>query len=185
MRIIVTGSEGYIGRGLMDRLSTFDEFEVLGVDEKKNGMVELFEPPWEPDVTVHLAAVTNIAELEQNPSLIHKNVRATEAVMEWGRGRVIFTSSSAIYGPTWHAPEDMPPNPQSEYAAQKLKEEIMLGKRPNSVILRLFQVVGQSNRSVDSPSSGHLLPCFAEYGKWPSPSTISGSSIHTNVASLT
>jgi len=78
----------------------------------------------------HQAAIPSVPRSIDNPLASHEaNVNGTLNVLIAARDnqvkKLVFASSSAIYGdtPTLPKHEDMPPNPQSPYAAYKLAAE--------------------------------------------------------------
>lgn len=75
-KILITGNSGYIGSHLTQFLSHHEDFEVYGVDKNdcivpvkefyKIDINKRFTIPTEFDVIVHLAALVNVGESEQN-----------------------------------------------------------------------------------------------------------------------
>jgi nucleoside-diphosphate-sugar epimerase len=180
MRILITGTAGFIGsnlaQGCIDR-----GWEVVGVDDMSNGHVD-FVPRSvhdfmrcdfvfdgvinriinkEFDVVFHLAARPRVSFSVEKPLFTHvENVHKTIGLIEACRGNVkrfVFSSSSSVYGgakrlPT---PEDEPFNPQSPYALHKAIVEQYLRLYAmlygmDSVCLRYFNVFGK-NQFGDSP----------------------------------
>ncbi len=106
------------------------------------------------EVVFHQAAIASVPRSVGEPLLTHAvNVTGTLHVLEAARAagarRVVFASSCAIYGddPAQPKREDMPPQPRSPYAVQKLAAETycrlwaaLYGLE--TVALRYFNVFG-------------------------------------------
>ena len=94
------------------------------------------------DCVFHTAAWARIPRSIQDPVGTHKvNVNGTlnvlQAARENGVGRVVYSSSSSVYGDqrTHVMREDMSPEPKSPYALQKL-----IGEQYGSMFARLFDM---------------------------------------------
>ena len=124
MKILVTGGAGFIGSHIVDRLVSMGADVVVIDDESAiahdqfyyNDMAEYYK--WDisdydkirslfnnTDYVFHLAALPSVEYSVKNPSYTLKhNVLATSKLLEWAKDnnvkRVIFSSSSAIYGQT-------------------------------------------------------------------------------------
>ena len=112
-----------------------------------------------PDVVVHLAARAGVRPSIRDPLLYEDvNVRGTlvilEAMRRHARRRLVFASSSSVYGATSRAPfrEDDPADrPISPYAATKRAGELLLATYHHlygieSAALRFFTVYGPRQR---------------------------------------
>ncbi len=179
MRVLVTGGAGFIGSHLVDALMR-EGYEVRVIDNLSQGRLEnisrwIGNPRFEfveNDVTDEKAvnevirSCEAVFHLSANPEVrlgdpkIHyrENVYATYVILESMRAngvkRLVFTSSSTIYGdakvlPT---PEDYSPLiPISIYGACKLASEALITGYSmmfdiSSVILRLANIVGSRAR---------------------------------------
>ncbi len=106
------------------------------------------------DVIVHQAAIPSVARSVERPLPTHEvNVTGTltlfEVAREKGIRRVVFASSSSVYGdtPTLPKREDMTPSPLSPYAVSKLSAEqyarVFASLYPLEIVaLRYFNVYG-------------------------------------------
>ncbi len=106
------------------------------------------------DVVVHLAALPRVQFSIENPIASHDtNVMGTLSVLEAVRhnrvGKLVFISSSAVYGDQEQMPLslDLPAEPKSPYALHKYFGERMMKLWSelygiNTVSLRLFNVYG-------------------------------------------
>lgn len=174
VRCLVTGGAGFIGSHLTERLVR-DGHRVRVVDNLSTGFrrnlaavapdVEFIEGALEnPDVAAravagvevvfHQAALPSVPRSVQDPftsqrcgevatlALLHAAARA-------GVRRVVYASSSSIYGdtPTLPKVETMPPRPLSPYAATKLAGEGYMAAYAalsgmDTLCLRYFNVFG-------------------------------------------
>ena len=123
------------------------------------------------DIVLHQAAIPSVPRSVEDPLTSHRaNVDATVAVLvaakDAGVGRVVYAASSSAYGDTPVLPkhEDMPPNPLSPYALQKLVGEQYLQMFTrlyglDTVSTRYFNVFGP-RQDPSSPYSG-VIALFA------------------------
>jgi len=149
MKVLVTGSEGFIGSHLTEllvekgfevkafvRYNFKNDWGWLEESKYKNdieiytGDVRDFDSVYDAmkdvDVVFHLAALIGIPYSYISPlAYIKTNTEGTYNVLESGRKlnlkRIIITSTSEIYGTAQYVPidEKHPYNPQSPYAASK------------------------------------------------------------------
>jgi UDP-glucose 4-epimerase len=182
---LVTGGAGFIGSHLVDALveagcavSVLDDLSsgsranldavagrirLLQADIRDSAAVAAAAAGCE--VVFHLAAVVSVPKTIEDP-LGSAAVNETgslllfEAARAAGARRVVFASSSAVYGdePTLPKREEMAPKPLSPYAVQKLAVEHYLRVYTDlfgleSVGLRFFNVFGP-RQDPSSPYSG-------------------------------
>ncbi len=151
-KAVVTGGAGFIGshlvaelvgRGyhviILDDLSTGSLSNIAPFLKGKNAefikgsiislplLRQLFQGAC---FVFHLAALASVPRSIKNPLASHKvNANGTLNVLlaakDCGVKKVIYASSSSVYGdtPTLPKREDMPPNPQSPYAVTKITGE--------------------------------------------------------------
>ena len=157
MKHVVTGGCGFIGSHLVDRLLELGH-EVVVVDDLSTNEGRRVNPAAtlvEGSVTdldlvmsategaecvFHTAAWARVPRSIDDPVGTHEvNVNGTlnvlQAARENGVGRVVYSSSSSVYGDqdTHVMREDMTPNPVSPYALHKL-----IGEQYGSMFARLF-----------------------------------------------
>ncbi len=173
--ILVTGGAGFIGSHVVDRLIERGE-DVRIFDNLSSGNKEFINENAEfiyGDLTDfeetkkalksveevwHIAANPDVRISSQNPDEIYRNnILATynllEAMREEGINRIIFTSTSTVYGeatilPT---PEDYPTIPISVYGASKVACEALISSYCHtfdmkSWIFRFANVIGKRSR---------------------------------------
>ena len=182
MKVCVTGGAGFIGSNLVDRLVA-DGHEVNVLDNLATGSrgnlsqalprirfleadlrdrAAVVEAVAGCEVVFHQGALAAVARSVENPAEVTDvNVGGTLHVLEASRDagvrRVVFASSSSVYGdtPTLPKVETMPVRPLSPYAASKAAGEAFLAAWHatyglETVALRYFNVYGprQSPRSL-------------------------------------
>jgi UDP-glucose 4-epimerase len=170
MRVLVTGGAGYIGSVVTARLLAAGQ-DVVVVDDLSTGHRDAVPPAVEfhqvsvtdldrvldgaPfDAVIHLAASSIVAESVAEPARYwHNNVLGTVALLDAMRahdvGRIVFSSSAAVYGESTELPidESTPCRPTSPYGASKLAIDLALNDYARSyamsaVSLRYFNVAG-------------------------------------------
>lgn len=171
---LVTGGAGFIGSNIVRKLlelrhqvRVLDNF-LTGKRENLadiRGDIDLFEEDLRNfeavrqaaqgvEYILHLGALPSVPRSVADPLLSNDiNITGTLHVLEAARQqdvkRVVFSSSSSIYGdtPTLPKREDMPLNPLSPYAAHKAAGELYCRVYQNmfrveTVCLRYFNVFG-------------------------------------------
>lgn len=167
--ILVTGSEGYIGKTLVKDLLR-KGYEVTGLDsgfythDNKKTNYRLIKQDIRElnkiklhgyDAIIHLAALSNDPMGELNPALTERiNYQATlglaKKAKKEGVRRFLFSSSCSIYGIAKNGvvDEHSPVNPLTSYAKSKIKAEKELKKLADNHftvgILRNSTVYGYS-----------------------------------------
>ncbi|MET1124589.1 MAG: NAD-dependent epimerase/dehydratase family protein [Archaeoglobaceae archaeon] len=168
--ILVTGGAGFIGSHIVDRL--VKDHDVVVVDNLSSGRADYVNPEakfvkadlaTDPvgeylegvEIVWHVAANPDVRRGSEDPDEIYRNnvlatYRLLEAMRKKGVRRIVFTSTSTVYGeakviPT---PEDYPPEPISVYGASKLACEAMIMSYCHtfdmqSWIFRFANVVGR------------------------------------------
>jgi UDP-N-acetylglucosamine/UDP-N-acetyl-alpha-D-glucosaminouronate 4-epimerase len=189
-RYLVTGGAGFIGSHVAERLvalghivrvvddlSTGDAANLAGLD----GDIEFVRGDLceaavcrravaGTEVVFHLAALPSVPRSLKDPWASHAaNVNATMRLLEACRAatvrRIVYSSSSSVYGDTAALPktESAEPRPRSPYAASKLAGEqyVLAFARAGlmeGVALRYFNVFGPRQ----SPHSAYaaVIPAF-------------------------
>lgn len=138
MRILITGSEGFIGSHLKSLLK---EHKVKGWDHKTGN--DIFDNEFElamewADVVIHLAAYTSVNKsFGKEKDVFYLNVLATARVLQLAiehKTKVIFMSTGAVYN------RDLSPYAQSK----ALADDLCTAFQPYHpiTILRPFNVFG-------------------------------------------
>lgn len=187
MKILITGGCGFIGSNLAEELSTKHEvviiddlstgremnIEYLGVELVRGSITDpdlLKKNFRDVDYVFHQAALPSVQRSIEDPMRTNEvNVRGTLNVLiaarDAGVKKVIYASSSSVYGDTPELPkkEDMKPDPKSPYAVTKLTGEYYCGifneiYGLETVSLRYFNVYGPRQ----DPSSDYaaVIPNF-------------------------
>ncbi|HEX6052099.1 MAG TPA: NAD-dependent epimerase/dehydratase family protein, partial [Gemmatimonadaceae bacterium] len=189
---LVTGGAGFIGSHVVeelvrlghpvrvvDNLSTGDEANIAPFADSIEFLKgDLCDPAISAraaegvEVVFHLAALPSVPRSLKDPwgshdANVNATVRLLEACRAAGVRRVVYSSSSSVYGdtPTLPKVETMEPLPRSPYAASKLSSEQYVlayarGGLMEAVALRYFNVFGPRQ----SPFSAYaaVIPLFLQ-----------------------
>lgn len=142
MRVAVTGAGGLVGWHLVAALRERGD-QVVAVARGE-------DPPREPDLLVHLAAQTVVAEAFTDPvATFEANVALTWRVLAAARAeRSVVASTDQVYGPhpPVPTPEDAPLAPEGPYATSKAAADLLARTQPGTVVARLANVYGPGDR---------------------------------------
>lgn len=168
-RLLLTGGTGFFGKSILSlyRRGKFREYEfhILSRDPDafldsfpdlagKNirflrGDVRSFVFPREDfDAVIHAATpAVHMPPGEQRDIILKGNERILDFARRGGTGRILFTSSGAVYGPQPPEldalPETFPCSPVTEYGiAKKEAEDQFLSSGTDCVIARCFAFTG-------------------------------------------
>lgn len=174
MKVLVTGHDGYLGVGIVERLAERGD-DVVGLDTGLYGHRSL-GPVVVPDtvhavdvrdatadvltgvdVVVHLAGLSNDPLGERSPAVTdavnHRaTVRLATMARDHGVRRFVFASTCSVHGGAGDmtVDEDSPPAPLTAYARSKVDAEVGLtalaGSAMAITILRLGTVYGLAPR---------------------------------------
>ena len=172
MNILVTGASGFIGRRLVEHLSTEDRVWCLSRTTAAHPagtvpvVASLAEAGWtktlpsDVDLVVHLAQSSRYREFPAAADdLFRVNVQATFELADWARRsgvrRFLLASTGNVYGHSVDESREADPiDPRTMYAATKACAEHLL--RPYAehyevVIMRLFGVYGPGQENMLIP----------------------------------
>jgi UDP-glucose 4-epimerase len=189
MRFLVTGGAGFLGSALANRLVA-EGHAVYVLDDLSDGNAArldqrvtftqgdvdnvplLWSQLQKVNCVYHLAARVSVPQSVLYPrEYARVNVGGTVALMEamrdTGVGRVVFTSSGAVYGnqPRQPVREDNPPHPDSPYAVSKWAAEQYIHTIGElwgleTVALRIFNAYGP--RQSLPTSHAPVIPRFLQ-----------------------
>src|SRR6266566_6590427 len=173
-KYLVTGGAGFIGSHIAEELLNRGEavrvFDNLATGKEPNlavlkgraecihgdlrNFAEVKAAVAGVEVVFHQGALASVPRSIADPvASLETNINGTQNVLiaarDAGVRRVVYASSSSVYGntPTLPKHEDMPTNPMSPYAVQKLAGELLCGVftriyKLETVALRYFNVFG-------------------------------------------
>ncbi|MGB9979478.1 SDR family oxidoreductase [Methanobacterium sp.] len=190
-KVVVTGGLGFIGSHLVEKLS--EDNLIVIIDDQSTGKIEnikhlnlskidttlgditsinLEEIFDGADYVFHEAAVTSVQKSVDDPLTSNEvNITGTLKVLEAAKNtdvkKVVFASSSAVYGDTETLPlsEDTPVNPLSPYAVGKTTAELYCNVFSEiyglpTVSLRYFNVFGP--RQDPNSQYAAVIPIFID-----------------------
>jgi UDP-glucose 4-epimerase len=206
MKILVTGGAGFIGSHIVEHFQAGADVRVLdnlrtGHLHNLSGLRHEFirasildrnavrQAMQGVDVVFHLAAMVSVPESMQSPVDCNEiNTTGTLIVLEEAArakvGKLVFSSSAAIYGDNPETPksEVMMPEPKSPYAITKLDGEFYCNlftaeRHLPTVCLRYFNVFGP-RQDPKSPYAA-AVPIFIDCATKNKPITIFGDGMQT------
>jgi UDP-glucose 4-epimerase len=170
MKIFISGILGFISSNVANRL--YDEgFEIFGCDNLQFGYAKNLNPKinWieksfdeiseerlnEFDVLLHMACANIIYAQDHSIETFKTNALDSIKLIEKFKGKVVYTSTSSVYGnaiqiPT---PESSTFKVSNAYDQSKLITERYLKLRGNYTTLRLSNVYGKNQRP-ENPYAG-------------------------------
>jgi UDP-glucose 4-epimerase len=150
-KAVVTGGAGFIGSHIVEELVKIGEYEVVAFDDVSTGLEKNLDPFLDKitfvraslldvaalnnacagaDIVFHQAALPSVPKSIEEPietSLVNiqGTVNVFTAAKDAGVKRVVYASSSAVYGdsPVLPKVESMTYNPLSPYALHKMTNE--------------------------------------------------------------
>jgi UDP-glucose 4-epimerase len=189
VRILVTGGAGYIGSVVASQLVEAGH-ETIVLDDLSKGHLEavpegarlirgnLMDAGFVSetfsegfDGALHFAALSLVGESVEQPERYYRNnvcgtLNLLEAMREAGTGRLVFSSTAAVYGEPEEVPitETAPALPTNPYGSSKLAVDRLIGAVAEArglaaTSLRYFNVAGARGRfGEDHHPETHLIP---------------------------
>ena len=117
MKVLITGSEGFIGKNMSAFLSSQPEWEVDGWEWDPNEFPDVRTYDW----VIHLGAIADMTETDVDKVLTQNLEFSQRLFNECNRHGVHlqYASSSSVYGNTKDTSEYAPCYPQTAYAWSK------------------------------------------------------------------
>jgi UDP-glucose 4-epimerase len=189
VRVLVTGGAGYIGSVVASQLVEAGH-ETVVLDDLSKGHSEavpegarlvqgnLMDAGFTSetlsegfDGVLHFAALSLVGESVEQPERYYRNnvcgtLNLLEAMGEAGAGRLVFSSTAAVYGEPEEVPiqETDPALPTNPYGSSKLAVDRLIGAVSGArglaaTSLRYFNVAGAGGRfGEDHHPETHLIP---------------------------
>ena len=161
-KILITGAFGQLGTSLCKALSnesilatgrsifSSTKYKSIELDITNPKQVKGVIYKYNPDIIIHLAAMTDVDGCEKNPeTAFDVNVKATEGLINNYNGKFIYISTDYVFdGEDGPYVEDDKVNPVSVYGKTKLYGENMVkNSDANWVILRSNIIFSYNDRT--------------------------------------
>lgn len=164
-RLLLTGASGRLGAYLLKQLAADGTWEVVGwsssrreprnshdlvaVDLKDTNVVRAAFKEASPDVVIHAAAISSMAQCAADPpTAVSVNVDSTRVLAELarnGRARFVYLSTDLVFdGQRGNYVEEDDPRPLSVYGRTKLDGERWVLHAGNGAVVRLAHLYGAS-----------------------------------------
>jgi UDP-glucose 4-epimerase len=189
MKVLVTGGAGYIGSVVASQLARAGH-ETVVLDDLSKGHNDavpeglrlvrgnLLDADFVHETlsegfegVLHFAALSLVGESMEQPELYYRNnvcgtLNLLEGMRESGVGRLVFSSTAAVYGEPDEVPirETAPALPTNPYGSSKLAVDRLIGAVAEArglaaTSLRYFNVAGASGSfGEDHHPETHLIP---------------------------
>ncbi len=157
MKVLITGSKGLLGEGIIPSLCARFDCKVYDIDEwditSETAGKRMFDLH-DPDVLLNLAAMTDVDGCEDNEAFAERSNAEGPAVLASLCGasdvKLIHISTDYVFDGEKYSPyrEDDEPRPRSVYGRTKLAgERNILQRNINAAIIRTQWLYGHSGSS--------------------------------------
>jgi len=174
--ILITGAAGFVGSNIAKRLAD-EGYPVMGIDDLSFGDMQNVPPNIDFSVMkfqdlifydhykilIHCATSNIIYAMTHPVETFENNAHATIQLFKQFQGKIIYTSTSSVYGNAdiFPTPEDAELKSSNAYDISKRLAEAYLQQRGNYITLRLSNVYGY-NQIASNPYCGvigRLVDC--------------------------
>jgi UDP-glucose 4-epimerase len=148
LRLVVTGASGFIGGHLLERVLNEENFEVFGLSRsgaKNTTKVTDYVNAPDGDILIHLAEDNNAESVAKQGLTYETQMLGTlNSLLHKKYSRVIYASSSAIYGENSKSPHCTDSNVFSDtpYRRSKAVSEDAVLSSNKGVVARIANVYG-------------------------------------------
>ena len=158
LKVVITGASGFLGGYVLQILSSQKNVEVIPVTRRNIAdwcSVSDYAQSPEGDVLIHLAEDNDRTQVARSGEVYEESALNTlTALLEKGYRRVVYASSSVLYGDAGvHAHRSNDPIESTDaYTRIKRKSELAVLKLPGGIVVRLANIYGpgMSNKNVMS-----------------------------------
>lgn len=148
MKVVITGASGFLGGYVLRLLYKYENVEAIAVTRKNiAGWCTVSDYSESPvgDVLIHLAEDNNRAHVAKSGKAYElEAIKTITALLAKGYRRVIYASSSALYGDEEfhaHSPND-PIQSNDTYTRVKQRSELAVLKAHGGLVVRLANIYG-------------------------------------------
>ena len=146
MKILLTGSEGFIGSNLADELLERGHELICWNADAVDDIDGLKEAVKKVSAIAHVGAISDTMEHDYNKMLKYNYAFSKELFEAAGDIKIVYSGSASVYG------TKESPNPLNVYAWSKLLAEDYGRLRcPNFISLRYFNVYGEGEDIKNDP----------------------------------
>jgi ADP-L-glycero-D-manno-heptose 6-epimerase len=144
MKVLITGSEGFIGKNMMAFLSRQPDWQVDGWDWNPKDFPNVKPYDW----VIHLGAIADMTETDVD-KVLQQNLEFSQRLFQecqTAGTHLQYASSSSVYGNTKNFSEWAPCYPQTPYAWSKyLFDRWVFQQKPTIMVqgFRYFNVYGK------------------------------------------
>lgn len=137
MKILITGSEGYIGQHLVKKLGIVESLDIVGNPTHKIDIRKPIRLDEEYDIVIHLAALVQVGESVKDPySYYETNINGTINVLTGIKTKHFILASTGA------AQSLNSPYALSKKACEELVAQFAINNNIDYTIFRFYNVIG-------------------------------------------